>query len=463
MKNKLIVCLFFELTLFSVNFVFAQQVPKAPAAIEKTLKGMNIVIGNWWGSYDTKAIPPTVKWVGSDLQERELDYRKKLLQQYKFTMTEKEVASWSEMQQLTATSIMAGKPAATIFVLQPDWTLSLYRQSLLYPIGSSKAVNWTSTTPVEWNKVVTTAFTFKNGRSNAAYAFAEGYGRSEHASVGFFNKRLFREAGLDPDLPYDLQKEGTWTWDKFLEIAKKLTRDINNDGITDIYAMTDDVSTEILDAFVAGNGAMYVDRDKNGKFVNTTKRPEFLDAIRFYITLRDAKVMKQKPPGNNTPWNWFVSEFNSGKTAMRIAQQYQATEDLRSMKDDWGMVLPPKGPKAKNYVIFNDENVNVIPAVGYTKEQVDAILWAYQAWITPLDNNNWKAGLYNNFRDRRAIDETIQLIRSQKLWQWRYHLHIPGLERGHIAWEIRYHEGEPAQLIEAVSQQWDALIEDANE
>jgi len=34
---------------------------------------------------------------------------------------------------------------------------------------------------------------------------------------------------------------------------------------------------------------------------------------------------------------------------------------------------------------------------------------------------------------------------------------------GGIAWEIWYHEGEAAQLIEAVSQSWNNLIEDANE
>jgi len=462
MKNKLIACLVLILLFLSITSVFAQQVPKAPAAIEKTLKGMNIVIGLWWRYYDTSQNPPSNQWVGSDYQEKQLDYRKRLLQQYKFTMTEKEIASWERMAQITATSIMAGKPAASIFVLQPDWALALYRQNLLYPVSSSKAVNWNATTPVEWNRAVADAFTFKNGRSNDAYAFAEGYGGSEHAACVFFNKRLFREAGLDPNLPYDLQKAGTWTWDKFLEICKKLTRDTNNDGITDIYAMPNDLSTEILDALVSSNGAMYVDKDKNGMLVNASGRPEFLEALRFYITLRDAKVMKEKPPGDNTPWNWFVSEFYDGKCAMRIAQQFQATNDLRNMKDDWGIVLPPKGPRAKNYVVFNDENVCVIPAKGYTKEQVDAIIWAYQAWVAPMENTNWKVQNYPNFRDKRAVDETLAMIRDHKLWLWKYHLHVPGLQRGGIAYEMRYPDNQPAQLIEAVSQVWNALIDDAN-
>ncbi|WP_461247438.1 extracellular solute-binding protein, partial [Treponema sp. R6D11] len=294
-----------------------------------------------------------------------------------------------------------------------------------------------------------------------AYAFSEGYGDSEHAACVFFNKRLFREAGLDSNLLYDLQKKGEWTWDKFMEVAKKLTRDVNNDGITDIYAMTCDLSSEILDAFVSSNGAMYVDKDKNGMLVNASNRPEFLEAVRFYLQLRDAKVMKPKPPGETTPWNWFIPEFNDGRVAMRIDQQYLATNDLRTMKDDWGMVLPPKGPRAKNYVVFNDDNVRVIPAKGYTKEQIDAIIWAYQAWVTPPDDN-WKNETYPKYRDRRAVDETVAMIRDQKLWQWKYHLHVPGLQRGGIAWEIWYNDGEPAQLVEKVQNSWNALIMDAN-
>ena len=460
-RNILQVCFVIALMLFSVTTVFAQQIPKAPNAIRNTLRGMNIVVGNWWSNYDPKSTPPSSSWLGSEYQEKQLDYRRKLLQEYNFSMMDKNIASWNEMPQTSATSIMSGKPAATIFVLQPDWALALYRQNLLYPVGQSKAVNWTATTPVEWNRSVTQAFTFRNGRTNFSYAFAEGYGGSNHAAVVFFNKRLFREAGLDPNLLYDLQKAGTWTWDEFLKVSRQLTRDVNNDGITDIYAMPADLSTEILDAFVSSNGAMYVDRDKNGMLVNASGRPEFIQAVQFYLRLRDAKVMKPKPSAENTPWNWHIPEFFDGKVAMRIDQQYLATGDLRNMKDDWGMVLPPKGPRSKNYVVFNDENVRVIPAKGYTDAQVDAIIWAYQAWVTTLDDN-WRIAEYPNYRDRRAVDETVAMIRDQKLWQWKYHLHVPGLNRGGIAWEIWYHDGEPAQLVEKVSQNWNALIMDAN-
>jgi len=39
---------------------------------------------------------------------------------------------------------------------------------------------------------------------------------------------------------------------------------------------------------------------------------------------------------------------------------------------------------------------------------------------------------------------------------------IPGLERGTIAWEMWWFEGQPAQLVESVSQDWNTKINEAN-
>jgi multiple sugar transport system substrate-binding protein len=447
---------FFAIVMLLVMILpaFGQpKIPKAPANIIKTIKAMGgITIGNWWSDYDVNTKVPV-----SEYDEKLLDYRKKLLKENdNIVIRTKNIASWGEMAQISATSIMAGKPAAQVFVLQPDWALSLYRQNLLYPVSDNRVVDLKKTNIVDWNKAVTDTFTF----NKKIYAFADGYGGSHHAAVLVWNKRLFREAGINPDLPYDLQKSGKWTWDEFLKLCKQLTKDTNNDGKMDTFSMPRDLSTEILDAFVSGNGAMYVDRDpKTGKLINVSGKPEFVEAVQFFMKLRDEKVMLEKPQG--AAWNWHIPAFNDGKAAMRIDQQYIVTGDLQNMKDDWGMVLPPKGPRAKNYVVFTDENVMVVPNV-YNRDQVDAIMWAVQAWLTPVDSN-WKASLYQTYRDRRAIDETWVLIRDPKLQQWKHHLHVPGLNRGGIAWELWYHDGEAAQLVEAVSPMWNALVEDANE
>ena len=84
-----------------------------------------------------------------------------------------------------------------------------------------------------------------------------------------WNKRLFQEAGLDPDLPYKLQAEGKWDWEHFEELCQKLTKDIDNDGITDIYGFGGNDGT-IMNMGIYSNGAKFVDRDETGKLIDGT-------------------------------------------------------------------------------------------------------------------------------------------------------------------------------------------------
>jgi len=422
----------------------------------KELKGMDIVIGNFYSDYDVNTFKPI-----TDSEEKLLAQRRKLLEENNFTMREKAITDWSGMMQLAAISTMSGKPAAHVFVVQSNWAIALKAQDLIAPLSNSKTVNFKKPEPVAkgllpvpWNQSTIDSFTY-NGQT---YAFSVGKNIS-NAQVVYFNKRLFREVGLDPNLPYDMQKNGTWTWDNFIDICKKLTRDIDNDGIIDTYAMTRDVSTEMLDAIVSSNGATYVDRDlKTGKFFNASNSPAFLEALQFAIRLNTEGVLKPRPDGTN--WDWYKSEFIDGKVAMRIDESYVGGTELQQMKDDWGMVMFPKGPKSSTYRVFTRDNVMVIPAT-YKPDEIDKILWAVALWYTPVDDD-WKSGQYNLFRDSRAVDETLELIRDEKLHMIKYYSYILGLERGDIAWTMWYHEGDPAQLVEMVSQPWNDLINQAN-
>jgi ABC-type glycerol-3-phosphate transport system substrate-binding protein len=422
-----------------------------------SLKGVEIVIGNWWSDYDVNTFQAQ-----NENDEKTLEWRTKIQRDNGFTMVERNIASWGEMMQLAAVSIMAGDPEASVFVLQGDWAMALMTQNLLFPISDSRAVNLRNPDPVSrgmrppsWNQSAIDAFTF----GGKTYAFSEGINMT-NAQVIFFNKRLFREAGLDPNLPYDMQKDGTWTWENFLNICKQLTRDIDNTGTIDTYALSRDLSTDILDAIISSNGATYVDKDASGRFVNATTRPEFLEALQFAIRLNTEGVMKPRPEGTN--WDWYKSEFADGNVAMRIDESYVWGE-LQNMRDDWGVVLFPKGPRSANYRVFTRENMLIVPAT-FTPEQVDQILYALSLWYTPVvDEDAWKTGMYNTFRDARAVDETLVLIRDTNLHMVKNHVFIPGLQRGRIAWEMWHHEGDPAQLIEAVSQDWNTRINDIND
>ena len=428
------------------------------------LKGKDFVIGQFWAGYDVKTFKPT-----NEDQELQLEWRKKIQKDGGFTIREEMTADWGQMLQIAVQSIMAGKPAAHAFLLEPGWAMTLYRRGLLAPISDVKSVNLKNSTPVPvkdgkagqvaYNQDVQNLFTFKG----KFYATAIGYGTSQHSAGIFFNKRLFQEAGLDPNLPYDMQKNKTWTWDNFFDICKKLTRDTNNDGRMNTYALTQDLSTEILDVVAFSNGAEYIGKDASGKFFNATKKPEFVEAVQFARKLKDEGVMMPRPMNEDGTvagaWDWYFPQFHDGKVAMLIEPEWRR-QQLMQMTDDWGYVLFPRGPKAKDYIFPNDENVLVIPAT-FSPAEVDAIMHAVNLWFMPV-SDDWKLAVYNQYRDRRAVDETMTMVRSPNYSKFRNHIMIHGLQRGDIAWEVWWYDGDPAQLIESVSQSWDSLVNDAN-
>ena len=415
------------------------------------LRGQEITIGQWWTGFDVNTFQPQ-----SDLDHRVLAYRKRIQQEHGFTMREVNLGSWTEYLQRTAISIMAGAPAASVFWMESAWAMNLYRQDLIVPITGN--VDFSPSTPgdgrPDWSQAVMNAFNFGGTR----YAMSVNF--HYQPLVMFFNKRLFREAGIDPTLPYDMQRDRTWTWANFLPIARQLTRDIDGDGITDTWALPRDLATDILDAVIASNGATYVDRDSNGRFVNATTRPEFVEALEFALSLWHERLMLMQPEGAN--WDWNFAAFMDGRVAMLVAPMW-VRDSLMAMTDDWGMVMFPRGPRMSDYAVFTTEHVLVIPA-GTPPDQVQRITSAVNLWFTPVDTSPyaWQDALWHVFRDSRAVTETMAIVRDPRRAMVQYHRFIPGLERGHIAWNMWYNEGDPSQLIEEVYLAWNALIADVN-
>jgi hypothetical protein len=132
---------------------------------------------------------------------------------------------------------------------------------------------WTIDLSAEkWNPV-TTNFMTKDGKVLGVHV-----GKTEPRSCLFFNKRVLEEAGIDWNTIYDMQADGTWTWEAWENIMAQVQRDVDNDGIIDIYGLTgsgDDMAV----ALVFANGASFFDKDENGKITLAVDSQAALDAL----------------------------------------------------------------------------------------------------------------------------------------------------------------------------------------
>lgn len=412
------------------------------------LGGMEIVIGDWWSPQEPDE-PKTQQ------EEDTLAYRNMIQEKYNFTMKQVSISDWGGMQELFTTSVMSGDPAANIVILQPNWTAQPLANGLLYDLSTLDNLSFNDS---KWNHGVVDLMTY----GDSVYGMAVG--NPEPRGGVFWNKRLFEEAGLDPDLPYDLQASGEWTWEKFEELCKTLTRDTNNDGTIDTYAMVS-FNSDYLKVVPTSNDAKFIGKDGNGKFYNATSEPQFMESMQWALSLIQKGYEMPQPPDSN--WDWFIPAFHDAKVAMTFAEQYKVGT-WADMTDDWGFVLCPK-PKADSpYSVYFSDNIAVIPSC-YDKETAEKIAFAYNLWTNPTpgyenETDAWKETYYTRFRDERAVDETLALMYDKNTRIVNdFSPFVYGIDMGpDFYWDVAALSKTPAEKLEEISGKWQSFIDDAN-
>jgi multiple sugar transport system substrate-binding protein len=111
-------------------------------------------------------------------------------------------------------------------------------------------------------------------RDSALYAFPKDF----TPMVMYYNKKLFDEEGL----PYP---RSGWTWDDYLNVARRLTKDTDDDGLPDQYGTTFSHYFRFWQPWVWANGGdvLSPDGQRASGYFNSGPTEE---ALRFLIDLR---------------------------------------------------------------------------------------------------------------------------------------------------------------------------------
>ena len=81
-----------------------------------------------------------------------------------------------------------------------------------------------------WNDTMAYASNI-DGKVYAGACNIQNY--ADWSYVMYFNKKILREVGSSEEELYKMYRDKTWTWDAFMELAKKATKDLNDDGVMD--------------------------------------------------------------------------------------------------------------------------------------------------------------------------------------------------------------------------------------
>jgi len=410
------------------------------------LGGINVVIYSWFTDTTTE----------DDYGEALTEYHEWLTETYNFTVERQSLGGWGDCPQALVDYVTTGGDDNYYMFEQHDGNeaTSAMQKGLMYDLSTLDCLDFSDAKYQrnglhEW---------FSKGSSY--YALRAGY--PEPRGGLFFNKRLLNEAGINPDEIYEMQKNNTWTWDAFENILKQVQRDVDSDGVNDVWGIAANWGDMYVRVAIS-NGGEIVGMDDSGKYTYRLEDPETLEGLTWALNIRHTYGYEQ-PEG--AEWNYYVAAFkDEAKVAFMPGEAYQITGDLKDMADDYGFVMYPIGPSAEGYINNYHDNVLSIPAC-YDADKAWKIAFAYDLWYDDVPGfegyNAMLSGYYEYARDTRDVEETIERMMTEG-GSLTYHSFIPNLSTGeHLFWTETFNNGDVAAACEATRDAWKQYIDDAN-
>ncbi|NLG85062.1 MAG: sugar ABC transporter substrate-binding protein [Firmicutes bacterium] len=152
----------------------------------------------------------------------------------------------------------------------------------------------------------------------------------------FYNKDMFDEAKV----PYPTKE---MTWDEFIALAKKLTKDKNGDGRIDQWGVHLETDTywQVFLYHMTGKN-MYDDLYKPTKFL--MKEPKAVEAIQLYADM----MLKHKIAPTPSQRAGISDLFVAGSAAMNIIGHWRVPQYIENCKFRWDVAPLPHGPYKAN-------------------------------------------------------------------------------------------------------------------
>ena len=156
--------------------------------------------------------------------------------------------------------------------------------------------------------------------------------------VLFFNKDILKNINIDE--PYQLVKDGKWTYDRFFEMVNAAAIDVGNDGMvlgTDTFGLT--AQTTVGFMLLTGAGEVIVKKDSTDvPYIVTDENPDRIVDVATYLT--------EKLSGNQAVYTGTdaneLSNFQQNR-ALFLAEVLHHVKNLRQQYDvNFGLLPMPK-------------------------------------------------------------------------------------------------------------------------
>lgn len=145
-----------------------------------------------------------------------------------------------------------------------------------------------------------------------------------------YNKTMFQKAGIplpDSNKPY--------TWEEFVQVAQKLTKDTNGDGKLDQFGTGLNASFS-LQSFVWSNGGDWL--DSTHKKV-TVDDPKFIKALQFFVDMQNKYKITPSIAESQSLDGY--QRWLKGQMAFYACATWDISTFNKSLPFDYGLMTPP--------------------------------------------------------------------------------------------------------------------------
>lgn len=285
----------------------------------------------------------------SSAAERADKKRQDLEKQYNVKITNKSV-NGNYYSAKMVSSILSGKPMGSFLVCPGIYTADYFKSEIFTDLTAAMEetkINFED--PLRYNQHVL-QYTNLNGKQIGLNSGYPGL-----TDIWVFNKRMLAEANIDI---YKIFDDGQWTFDKVEEIAKLLTKDTDNDGVTDVYGLGTQMTEFLAFSLSVSNGGSMMKIDpKSNLPVLSWNDPASREALNtMYKWSVTDKILGFSKGG---AWTQGATDFANGKYAIiQCSIDYLSTLRSIPMKDEYGIVGTPKGPKTKGGYVSATYNMS---------------------------------------------------------------------------------------------------------
>lgn len=271
-----------------------------------------------------------------------------------------------------------------------------------------------------WHQGIRETFTF----ANKVFAMTGdiSYMSTASAYAVLFNKNIFNTN--DIEYPYEDVKAGTWTFEKFAQIARTCARDLNGDGVIDLA--NDQMGYATLgwggpyNAFFS-TGSRMVSTDAIGEPILTYANERAYDGLTKFFNFGKEVGQWIDPSDSNTELEAAVL---AGRVTM-MDRPLQKIAQYRSVQWAYGIVPFPKMDESVQSYAANtagSNNLLIVPITSANLERssviIEALCQESSRVVIPV--------YYDNIISLRTTDsaadrEMLDIISAARVYDYGYY------------------------------------------